>query len=474
MAVKAAGGVSLHPESGNDTSKDQDWKIDGERWGSADNYVFWTTVLWLGPKIAVLAVPMLLTHLPPMLLARVYISTFPDRTHAIPRTLGFYCWFTSALILSLPAAVLILASLLLDYAAYYLFGGLFCTLSNRWGAAFVSMDKLSPYKDGPSVLLHLTDFFVCVCGQCARQNLGETHFRVCVMWLLIPWLKYYVNCNPLVYDLDHRLVQQISTTMEDCGAPDEVARTSRSIISQARQPAMTRTRLDSWNFIPHYPYPPPSRRWALGLQSGGGRYPGKFALIVHTTHANCTGSYDSTEQLVLSNSAEQPIYRVMLWYNNPYHFLTGWVEASISTGEPSQPSKRLGGEHPMWLVTTKAPQAAGRDSWTGSGMIDHFFDTWLPVFVWEVRLQSHLKKLKDVQPEIERHLQANSIANSRYQEVESRDGISAPKPLIGREKYHGQDTMSIYNMDRSLKRFGNRFTEVMMGRQALGRHSTDE
>ena len=32
------------------------------------------------------------------------------------------------------------------------------------------------------------------------------------------------------------------------------------------------------------------------------------------------------------NSCQLPIYRVILWYNNPYHFLTAWVEASISTG----------------------------------------------------------------------------------------------------------------------------------------------
>ena len=40
----------------------------------------------------------------------------------------------------------------------------------------------------------------------------------------------------------------------------------------------------------------------------------------------------STEQHVASNSCQLPIYRVILWYNNPYHFLTAWVEASISTG----------------------------------------------------------------------------------------------------------------------------------------------
>ena len=39
-----------------------------------------------------------------------------------------------------------------------------------------------------------------------------------VMWLFMPWLKYFINCNPYIYDLNHRLCQQISTAgMEASG-----------------------------------------------------------------------------------------------------------------------------------------------------------------------------------------------------------------------------------------------------------------
>jgi len=61
----------------------------------------------------------------------------------------------------------------------------------------------------------------------------------------------------------------------------------------------------------------------------------------------------------------------------------------------------------MWLITGKSPFlckqqalslvlshvcmcAAGRDSMTGVGMIDSFFDNWLPIFVHECRRLTHL------------------------------------------------------------------------------------
>ena len=73
----------------------------------------------------------------------------------------------------------------------------------------------------------------------------------------------------------------------------------------------------------------------------------KMTLLVHTTHAHVEARGIKEFSLV-SASASIPLYRVMLWYNNPYHFLTGFVEASASNGLPSQPDKPDSGEHPMW------------------------------------------------------------------------------------------------------------------------------
>jgi hypothetical protein len=128
----------------------------------------------------------------------------------------------------------------------------------------------------------------------------------------------------------------------------------------------------------------------------------------------------------------------MLWYSNPFHFLTGFVEASISTGLPSQPDKMHGGEHPMWLISAKTHLTASRESFTGSGLIDWFFDYWLPVFVHEVRYAMNfrdnffLKKMSST----DSHTDALKKADAKYQEVSSSDGISAMKAKIGLDQYH--------------------------------------
>jgi len=457
-AIKGCGGVSLNESDGDDTSKDQEWEYDLTRRGQcADRYVLITTFIWLGIKMLILAVPMLVAHLPPMAVARIYISVVPDNTERIHRSCCFYanfwlaigisfvCPFAYAFGLSLifksvgyfglamicPVG-LIFINLTLDYMAYYFFSVLYCLFTWRWSKMYVSARKIDPYRNGPSVVRHISDFFICIMGQCARASAGETTWMVCCMWLLIPWLKYYICCNPWIYDLDHRLCQQISTEMDDLGTPSEVADTCRGIISRARQARSLANRLDLWSFVPHYPYPPPSRRWALGLQRGGATFPGKFFLIVHTTHA-CSDAGGSSEQFVLSNSCAQPIYRVMLWYSNPFHFLTGWVEASVTTGEKSQLNKKHGGEHPMWLVTGRTPQVAGRDSFTGSGMIDAFFDYWLPVFVHEMRrLTFNARYLVEGMSEGDASKQALERADEKYQEVYSEDGVSRPRTFKGR------------------------------------------
>lgn len=225
-------------------------------------------------------------------------------------------------------------------------------------------------------------------------------------------------------------------------------------------------RIDIWSFVPHYPYPPKNRRWALGLQAGGSSYPGKFTLIVHSTHAVSTAG-GSTEQFVLSNSVEQPVYRVMLWYSNPFHFLTGWFEASISNGMPSQPEKRMGGEHPMWLVTAHSPLVSGRDSFTGSGMIDAFFDYWLPVFVHEMRYDSQITRFRKTP------IEAAIYAAEKYQEVHSDDVVSPALHKVGLGKYEGHSALD--DMRKEAAEHGGDGTEkfaeeiMRMGHTEMGK-----
>lgn len=97
-------------------------------------------------------------------------------------------------------------------------------------------------------------------------------------------LRYYINTNALVYPLDERFVQQISTSMADM-TMSQTTGALRRIISATKVDEAQACRLDMWRFNPHYPYPPPGRNWALGMQVGRPTLPAGMLLITHTTHA---------------------------------------------------------------------------------------------------------------------------------------------------------------------------------------------
>merc|ERR1719433_1254615 len=106
----------------------------------------------MGPKLLLFALPMLLLHLPPMLVVRAFIMTVPDGTERIKRTCAFYVLFTLTLILAIPAGALALISLLLDYVMYYVFSVPYMVFLCRWKQTCEGFAKIAPYCNGPSIL----------------------------------------------------------------------------------------------------------------------------------------------------------------------------------------------------------------------------------------------------------------------------------------------------------------------------------
>mmetsp|Transcript_100710 Transcript_100710/g.293497 ORF Transcript_100710/g.293497 Transcript_100710/m.293497 type:complete len:474 (+) Transcript_100710:64-1485(+) len=395
-------------QQGADTSVDEPWSVDTSlMW--RDRYVVVTSVIYLVPKYLVLIFPILMLQVPFLILLRVYVASLPIPCDTPDRTscrYQVYVWVS--FVLALPMLILAFLSYLLDCLAYYMFGTLFCTLTCEWGSYCRSYAAIAPYRNGPWIMFNWSDVVSGLMGQLYRHGLFEGTVMLANMWLLMPWMKYYVNCNPFTHPLEERLITQISTSMQDMTLV-EIANAGLQIMSRTKQEESLQGALDKWRFVPHYPYPPPWKRWTIGVQAGGNWIPACFFLLVHTTHALCKHC-DSTEQLVISSSIAAPLYRVMLWYNNPYHFFTGWVEASITTGKPSQRDKNRGGEHPMWLVTSRSPLLSARGSLTGTGWIDNFFDGWLPRIVDGIR-------------GINRSQQA---VRDLHEEVISKDGASRP------------------------------------------------
>lgn len=393
-----------------DTSVDEPWEIN-EDLDHTDTYLMIMTAVWLIPKILVFGLPLFLTILPYYLLIACYACHMEVPTDYVRRDTKCFIIVIEILgrvMLFIPRILMVIC-LFLDYFFYYLFSVPFCLCcsSHGWAGYHESQEAIDPYRKGPG--FRWSDIMVCALGQ-VRRN-GPLQCTKCFTGtvLLLPWLKYFVNANPFLYPLKERFVQQISTSLKDCGL-HSVHDTARRIISRSIQNEDVAEHEHLWAFIPHYPYPPPDRRWAMGMQHVG-KY---FQLLTHVTHAVAEAG-GSTEQFILSNSVAMPVYRVMLWYDNPYHFFTGFVEASLSTGGLSQGDKEHGGEHPMWLVSGPSPFLSDRDSMTGVGMIDAFFDFWLPTFVDGVRAL----------------IRGKTIAVQMHQEVVSKDGISRPAAEMG-------------------------------------------
>ena len=69
----------------------------------------------------------------------------------------------------------------------------------------------------------------------------------------------------------------------------------------------------------------------------------------------------------------------MLWGNNPFHIFTGYVEANVSDGQPSQPDKLHGLEQPMWLLCGDNYLASSDTVLFNATWIDRFFDHAIPL-----------------------------------------------------------------------------------------------
>lgn len=224
-AIKKAGGVSLKESDGCDTSKDQPWDMDTSFWAKlADAYDLITTGLWLLLKLVAFAIPCLVLQTPALLVAWCYMKNLKYGTDTVERRAAYWLSFSFAALLFLPAGLLVLMALLLDYVVYWIFGIIYCILTCRYLAVWRSMRAIDPYRNGPWIILHMPDLYTCVIGQVGRQGFLELNMELCAMWLVIPWIKYYMACNPWLHDLDHRFTNQISTACPDIGTKEFASR----------------------------------------------------------------------------------------------------------------------------------------------------------------------------------------------------------------------------------------------------------
>ena len=217
-------------------------------------------------------------------------------------------------------------SLAISKLAMVLFGTLYCMYTEGgWKRYNQNLSTIKPYCNGPPLYQYFSDCVVAVGGMVHRRGLVEFTSSFALMFIFNPWIKYWITGNIWTSDLKERFVTQVGSRLDDM-TTEEIASSFRNYISRAKNSSENRQYISNpVLFCPHFPYPGGrKRKWAVGLEHS------TIACFVHTRHFQskptnneCNGLESATikkkEPGCLSCSAEVPIYRVILWRNNPYH-----------------------------------------------------------------------------------------------------------------------------------------------------------
>ena len=355
----------------SDTSKDAPWISKPK--GRADTYVAVVMLLALLPKLLVFYLPLILLLLPSALANYLYLFARADPRTPFPR--GGAAWpahIALQLVLALPVAAVVLCSLAYDFVLIVVFGLLYTTVTCSWCRLGRNLGKMGPFMGGPLLFpLRFADCVVAAAGQTWRFGVVGFSRRTALGFLACPWVKYWQNGNPFVAALRWRFITQIGRALDDVEL-DDIHGAFASVISDARHTPMDTHELEKLFFAPHYPQPAAGTRVAIGMQLAT-----KLGLFVHTTHFDAAA--DAPPPFCFSTSRARPVYRVMLWGNNPFHIFTGYVEANVSDGQPSQPDKLHGLEHPMWLLCGDNYLASSDTVLFNATWIDRFFDHAIPL-----------------------------------------------------------------------------------------------
>lgn len=348
--------------SNQNTSKDGAWEMN--EFGIEDIYCLFVMLICAVPKLLVLYPLLFICLSIPVLLNKLLFNKL-SRGSA-----SWYFHVIAQIILGIPAILLISVSLIIDFISMFVFGIAYCMVTCKWKRYFENRKVIAPYRNGPSLLRHITDIVFVASSMTNRQGYFEFLKNYTMMFLLNPWIKYWVTGNEYVTTLKERFITQTGNGLQD--VPLETVKTEFcKCISDIDLSRKDRESIDAAFFCPHYPKPHENKRYAIGMQMSN-----MTSTLVHTSHYDTEGQ----QMFSLSNTLDKPIYRIMLWYNNPFHIFTGYVEANISNMNRAI-------EHPMWLVCGTNNIASDRDKkWTMStGFIDKYFHEYIPAIDTFVR-----------------------------------------------------------------------------------------
>jgi hypothetical protein len=354
------------------------WDVSKE-FDTVDYFQCAVMLVLLLPQLLFIYPILVVLLLPPVIGNLLYITMLvPQVCDTIPRTFTWKVHCILQALLSIPSALLAMISLLISRLSMCLFGTLYCTFTpGGWIRYRRNVEVVKPFCGGPSLYNHFEDCVAAAAGMVYRRGLMEFTSAFALMFVINPWVKYWITGNIYTADLGIRYITQVGRPIDDLTL-QQVKRNFKRYISRAKNTRESRLFVcNPLLFCPHFPYPSrgSKRYFAVGLEHS------TIAAFVHTTHFKSKSSLNDQEwsSACLSRSAQSPIYRVILWRNNPYHIYTGIVEACIS-------KKRQALEHPMWLISSHNKLSASPTVCLSTGWIDLFFDQFIPHFEYFIRL----------------------------------------------------------------------------------------
>ena len=293
---------------------------------NAEDYFSMFVSLFIVPFGILMYFALWILTLPNFIIAHLYLASFAKPLKMIARTNGYYLFSVFQFLLALPSLVLIFVYwiylLLLIVPSTLLFSIL------TWRIANVSSNWTTLKDMRQSTGFTWNDILVSLMGAMYRQGLGEFVFYFPAVVVIVPVLKYLFTCNPFLHNLSAKYINQWTVPL---GLTDDQAVASAvQSISWTAHVEKDRADIDNDRFAAHYPLTPAGRSppSAVGVQ-----FTNSIVNFTKTSH-NISGTG------LRSHSGKRGIYVVELFFWNPCHMVTGYVEVNVQfEGSIEHPSE---------------------------------------------------------------------------------------------------------------------------------------
>ncbi|OQR90026.1 hypothetical protein THRCLA_22603 [Thraustotheca clavata] len=269
--------------------------------------------------------------LPIFIILRIYIAMLSSPKPRIDRGCFFQLFSFILFLICFPLILLVfiylfLTLIVITLPASIIYSFLSCNICNFCKNMTVLKEsrKLGHWS--------WNDILVTIIGQINRQGVLKLLLHFPCVCIVVPILKYVFVVNPLLYKLSEKFTNQwtASIPLNDATIVSSLIKS----VSWTIEDDATRFDIRDDDFSANYPFPPANfdhePRPVVGIQVMSIV---NFTYSIHNIH----------NVNVRSTTAKRGIFRVPLYFYNPFHIMTGYVEVNL------QHQSAL--EHPMWCIT---------------------------------------------------------------------------------------------------------------------------